>query len=285
MDKPVLAARDVGAAVVAAESCGSFQRWREPARAASIDRRPKPKTTPLPSTRPPRCTLGSSRVEGPHIVSSTRWSDRPVRNSGWRVRLNSAALHMVGAFTSPSGASDGTLRMRRSVLAVGLAQVLLAMHLLQRPSKRLALRIACADLGTVRARFPHIRSAHRPHRNKRGCPGDRPAPAAISIAGVGDDCHGDRCNTQRHAEWRRTASLPSFRTRSPPAASTYEFVASESGTHWYHWHPSHQETEQQLPRNLFGARTALALPTSDYSIQFPASRAFTDFRSWFPSCS
>ena len=37
----------------------------------------------------------------------------------------------------------------------------------------------------------------------------------------------------------------------PPGQSfTYEFVAREAGTYWYH---SHQQTGQQLPRGLFGA--------------------------------
>ncbi len=36
----------------------------------------------------------------------------------------------------------------------------------------------------------------------------------------------------------------------PGQSFTYEFVAREAGTFWYH---SHQQTEQQLPRGLFGA--------------------------------
>jgi FtsP/CotA-like multicopper oxidase with cupredoxin domain len=37
----------------------------------------------------------------------------------------------------------------------------------------------------------------------------------------------------------------------PPGRSfTYEFVARDPGTYWYH---SHQDTEQQIPRGLFGA--------------------------------
>jgi FtsP/CotA-like multicopper oxidase with cupredoxin domain len=38
---------------------------------------------------------------------------------------------------------------------------------------------------------------------------------------------------------------------------TYEFIANETGTFWYH---SHQQTEEQLPRGLFGA--LVVLPTS-----------------------
>lgn len=36
----------------------------------------------------------------------------------------------------------------------------------------------------------------------------------------------------------------------PGQSFTYEFVARDAGTYWYH---SHQQTEQQLPRGLFGA--------------------------------
>jgi FtsP/CotA-like multicopper oxidase with cupredoxin domain len=35
---------------------------------------------------------------------------------------------------------------------------------------------------------------------------------------------------------------------------TYEFIANEAGTFWYH---SHQQTEEQLPRGLFGALVVL----------------------------
>jgi FtsP/CotA-like multicopper oxidase with cupredoxin domain len=44
---------------------------------------------------------------------------------------------------------------------------------------------------------------------------------------------------------------------APGAAYTYEFVANEPGTYWYH---SHQQTEEQLPRGLFGA--LVVLPSS-----------------------
>jgi FtsP/CotA-like multicopper oxidase with cupredoxin domain len=44
---------------------------------------------------------------------------------------------------------------------------------------------------------------------------------------------------------------------APGAEYTYEFVAREPGTYWYH---SHQDTETQLPRGLFGA--LVVLPTS-----------------------
>jgi len=37
-------------------------------------------------------------------------------------------------------------------------------------------------------------------------------------------------------------------------AYTYEFIANEAGTFWYH---SHQQTEEQLPRGLFGALVVL----------------------------
>jgi FtsP/CotA-like multicopper oxidase with cupredoxin domain len=41
---------------------------------------------------------------------------------------------------------------------------------------------------------------------------------------------------------------------APGAEYTYEFVANEPGTYWYH---SHQQTEEQLPRGLFGALVVL----------------------------
>jgi FtsP/CotA-like multicopper oxidase with cupredoxin domain len=41
---------------------------------------------------------------------------------------------------------------------------------------------------------------------------------------------------------------------APGAEYTYEFVANEAGTYWYH---SHQQTEEQLPRGLFGALVVL----------------------------
>jgi FtsP/CotA-like multicopper oxidase with cupredoxin domain len=41
---------------------------------------------------------------------------------------------------------------------------------------------------------------------------------------------------------------------APGAEYTYEFVAREPGTYWYH---SHQQTEEQLPRGLFGALVVL----------------------------
>jgi FtsP/CotA-like multicopper oxidase with cupredoxin domain len=57
---------------------------------------------------------------------------------------------------------------------------------------------------------------------------------------------------------------------APGAEYTYEFVASEPGTYWYH---SHQDTETQLPRGLFGA--LVVLPTDaqtserrDYTLVF-----------------
>jgi FtsP/CotA-like multicopper oxidase with cupredoxin domain len=43
---------------------------------------------------------------------------------------------------------------------------------------------------------------------------------------------------------------------------TYEFVAREAGTFWYH---SHQQTEQQLPRGLFGP--LVVLPTAGQGAQ------------------
>src|SRR5579859_1165298 len=44
---------------------------------------------------------------------------------------------------------------------------------------------------------------------------------------------------------------------APGADYTYEFVAREPGTYWYH---SHQDTETQLPRGLFGA--LVVVPTA-----------------------
>jgi len=43
---------------------------------------------------------------------------------------------------------------------------------------------------------------------------------------------------------------------------TYEFVAREAGTYWYH---SHQQTEQQLPRGLFGP--LVVLPSGSQATQ------------------
>jgi FtsP/CotA-like multicopper oxidase with cupredoxin domain len=41
----------------------------------------------------------------------------------------------------------------------------------------------------------------------------------------------------------------------PPGGEyTYEFIANEAGTFWYH---SHQQTEEQLPRGLFGSLVVL----------------------------
>jgi FtsP/CotA-like multicopper oxidase with cupredoxin domain len=55
---------------------------------------------------------------------------------------------------------------------------------------------------------------------------------------------------------------------APGAEYTYEFVAREPGTYWYH---SHQQTEEQLPRGLFGAlvvipRSGAAPQQRDYTV-------------------
>jgi FtsP/CotA-like multicopper oxidase with cupredoxin domain len=57
---------------------------------------------------------------------------------------------------------------------------------------------------------------------------------------------------------------------APGAQYTYEFVANEPGTYWYH---SHQQTEEQLPRGLLGALVVLpssgAVPEQrDYTVLF-----------------
>jgi FtsP/CotA-like multicopper oxidase with cupredoxin domain len=49
---------------------------------------------------------------------------------------------------------------------------------------------------------------------------------------------------------------------APGATYTYEFVAREAGTYWYH---SHQQTESQLPKGLFGS--LVVLPSEGLSQQ------------------
>jgi FtsP/CotA-like multicopper oxidase with cupredoxin domain len=48
----------------------------------------------------------------------------------------------------------------------------------------------------------------------------------------------------------------------PGAEYTYEFVARDAGTYWYH---SHQQTEAQLPRGLFGP--LVVLPTDQHGAE------------------
>ena len=58
---------------------------------------------------------------------------------------------------------------------------------------------------------------------------------------------------------------------APGAQYTYEFVADEAGTFWYH---SHQQTEEQLQRGLFGALVVLPprpLEQRDYTLMLHGS--------------
>ena len=70
---------------------------------------------------------------------------------------------------------------------------------------------------------------------------------------------------------------------APGAEYTYEFVAREAGTFWYH---SHQQTEEQLPRGLFGALVVLP-PTGqvaqqhDYTLLFHGSEGLVSVNGQF----
>src|SRR5262249_15686560 len=48
----------------------------------------------------------------------------------------------------------------------------------------------------------------------------------------------------------------------PGADYTYEFVARDAGTSWYH---SHQQTEEQLPRGLSGS--LVVFPTNQHELE------------------
>jgi FtsP/CotA-like multicopper oxidase with cupredoxin domain len=62
----------------------------------------------------------------------------------------------------------------------------------------------------------------------------------------------------------------------PGAEYTYEFVANETGTFWYH---SHQQTESQLPRGLFGPLVVLPTDSAqqqrDYTLMLHGSAGQT----------
>jgi FtsP/CotA-like multicopper oxidase with cupredoxin domain len=55
----------------------------------------------------------------------------------------------------------------------------------------------------------------------------------------------------------------------PPGSSfTYEFVAREPGTYWYH---SHQDTSKQIPRGLYGALVVEPIGGSNYDRDYAVS--------------